>query len=85
MPTPRTGPAVLIVDDDRMFCQVLPRLPRGGRLRHGGGHHGRRRLECARRKGCALVLLDLYMVRETGMDALITLRPGPARACPWSS
>ena len=67
-----TTPRILIVDDDKMFCQVLRTyLDQVGFATTVA--HSAADVMTKVSLGCDLVLLDLYMVRETGIDALISL------------
>jgi CheY-like chemotaxis protein len=66
------GARILIVDDDKMFCQVLRTYLDQVGFSTTVAHSAADVLDKVR-LGCDLVLLDLYMVRETGIDALIAL------------
>jgi DNA-binding NtrC family response regulator len=72
MSTTATGPRILIVDDDKMYCQVLRTYLDQVGFSTAVAHSAADVLDKVR-LGCDLVLLDLYMVRETGIDALIAL------------
>ena len=64
---------ILVVDDDKMFCRVVRTyLEEVGFLTSGANAAAQVRAKV--RQGCDLVVLDLYMTKETGIDVLIALR-----------
>ena len=68
------GTRVLIVDDDKMFCHVLRSYLKEIGLRATVMHSGAKAVEKTKEEGFDIVLLDMYMARETGVDVLIALK-----------
>ncbi len=68
-----TGSRILVIDDDRMFCHVLRSYLEEIGLKASVIHSGNGLLKKIE-EGYDLLLLDLYMVGETGVDILISVK-----------
>ena len=73
MAVPPSGTKVLVVDDDKMFCHVIRSYLEEIGLSATVLHSGTGVVDKVR-EGFDIVLLDMYMARETGVDVLIAIK-----------
>lgn len=67
-------PHVLVIDDDPMICDMVAEYMGDNEMRVSTGHSGREMLAIFEQEAVDLVLLDLKLPGEDGMQLLRTLR-----------
>src|SRR5689334_18362818 len=80
MAEPAGQPAVLIVDDDALVRAILTEALKDEGYRLVEARDGEEAVARLRQEGPSVVLLDLFMPKKSGLEALAEIR-GLAPAC----